>query len=211
VRAAVALADTGGIESVSMRKLASELGVEAMSLYYHVKSKDDVLDGMVEVVIGEMALPPADGTGAGWKTALRERAHSAREALGRHPWAISLIDSRTTQATLRYHDAVIGALRAAGFSIAMAAHAMSLLDSYVHGFALQEASLPLDEAGDIGAVTEGILAQRQMMQSYPNLAEMAVTLVLQPGYAYGNEFDFGVGLILDGLETALERELSPES
>ncbi|WP_394770298.1 TetR/AcrR family transcriptional regulator C-terminal domain-containing protein [Lacisediminihabitans sp.] len=209
VRAAVALADTGGIDSVSMRKLAAELGIEAMSLYYHVKSKDDVLDGMVEVVVGEMALPSgADGTAAEWKTAMLERADSARAALGRHPWAISLMDSRTTRATLRYHDAAIAALRGSGFSIAMAAHAMSLLDSYVHGFALQEASLPLDEAGDIGAVTEGIMAQREIMQSYPNLAEMAETLVLQPGYAYGNEFGFGIRLILDGLETALGRERS---
>lgn len=116
------------------------------------------------------------------------------------------MDSRTTQATLTYHDAVIGALRGAGFSIAMSTHAMSLLDSYVHGFALQEASLPLDPTGDIGAVTEDIMAQQQMTPAHPSFAEMAVTLVLQPGYACGNEFDFGIRLILDGLEAALDRE-----
>jgi 2C-methyl-D-erythritol 2,4-cyclodiphosphate synthase len=116
------------------------------------------------------------------------------------------MDSRITQATLTYHDAVIGGLRGAGFSIAMSAHAMSLLDSYVHGFALQEASLPLDATGDIGAVTEDIMAQQQMTQAHPSLAEMAVTLVLQRGYACGNEFDFGIRLILDGLEAALDRE-----
>ncbi len=204
VRVAITLADAGGIESLSMRKLAGELGIEAMSLYYHVKSKDDLLDGMIEAVVGEITLPTVD---AEWKTAMRERADSARTVLGRHPWAISMMDSRTTQATLKHHDAVIGCLRQSGFSMAMSGHAMSLLDSYVHGFALQEASLPFDETGDISAVTEDIMAsQQRMMEDFPNLAEMAVTLVLQPGYAYGNEFDFGIRLILNGLESALESD-----
>jgi len=200
VRAAVALADAGGIDSLSMRKLAADLGVEAMSLYYHVKGKEDLLDGMIENVVGETALPAAD---AEWKTAMRERAESARSVLGRHPWAISMIDARTTQTTMKHLNAVIGCLRNAGFSIAMAAHAMSLLDSYVHGFALQEASLPLDESGDIGAATKGIMAQQEMVAgAFPHLAEMAVTLILRPGYAYGNEFAFGLRVILDGIEAA---------
>ena len=203
MQVAVALADAGGIESLSMRKLARELGVEAMSLYYHVKGKEDILDGMVDIVFSEIELPSA---GATWKTAMRERAESTRRVLGRHPWAISLIDSRTTPGaeTLKHLDTVIGFLIGAGFSIPMAAHAMSLLDSYVRGFALQEASLPLDATGDIGAATEGILEQQPMVAgAFPHLAQMAAKLILQPGYAYGNEFEFGLRVILDGIEAAL--------
>jgi AcrR family transcriptional regulator len=200
VEVAVTLVDAGGIESLSMRKLAAELGVEAMSLYYHVRGKEDILDGMVESVVREMALP---SVGEEWKAALRQRAESQRSVLGRHPWAISLMDSRTTQATLSHHDAMIGCLRDAGFSMPMVGHALSLVDSYVHGFALQEASLPLDESGDITAATNSIMEQQEMMaEAYPHLSEMAVSLILQPGYAYGNEFEFGLTLILDGLEAA---------
>jgi AcrR family transcriptional regulator len=203
VQVAVQLADRGGIESVSMRHLAQELSVTAMSLYYHVKSKEDILDGMIEVVVGEIMLP---SPGAQWKTALRERAESARSVLARHPWAISMVDSRTTRATLRHHNAVVGCLTGAGFSIPMAAHAMSVLDSYVHGFALQEASLPTDASGDISAATSTIMDQQQLMAPFPHLARMAVELILQPGYAYGNEFDFGIQLILDGIEAAAAAE-----
>jgi AcrR family transcriptional regulator len=201
IQVAVALADAGGLDSLSMRKLAAELGIEAMSLYYHVKSKDDILDGMLDVVYSEFSTPRA---GDPWRAAMRERAESTRDVLTRHPWAIT-IKSRTSPgpATLGHLDAVIGCLRAAGFSMPMAGHAMSLLDSYVQGFAQQELALPLDPSGDIGAATEDIMAQQESMQeSFPNLAEMAATLILQPGYAYGNEFEFGLELILDGLEEA---------
>ena len=201
IRVAVALADSGGIGSLSMRKLAGELGVEAMSLYYHVKNKGELLDGMVGLVVSEMVVPVAD---AAWKPAMWERSESARAMFARHPWAISQVDARTTAATLNNLNATIGCLLASGFTIPLAAHAMSLLDSYVHGFALQEASLPLDESGDIGAVTEDILAQREMMSgAFPHLAAMAAELILQPGYAYGNEFAFGLGVILDGIEASL--------
>jgi AcrR family transcriptional regulator len=202
LHAAVALADAGGIDSLSMRKLARALGIEAMSLYYHVKSKDDILDGMVDIVFNEIDQPPA---GAEWEIAMRERAESTQRVLARHPWAISLMDSRTTPgaATLKHLDSAIGCLRDAGFSIPLAAHAMSLLDSYVRGFSQQEASLPLDESGDISATTESIMEQQHMMAgAFPHLAEMAVELILQPGYAYGNEFEFGLRLILDGIEAA---------
>jgi AcrR family transcriptional regulator len=147
LRAAVALADENGIGSLSMRKLGEALGVEAMSLYNHVASRGDLLDGMIDLVFGEIGLPPG---GAGWKTAMRQRALSARQALSRHPWAIGLMESRSTPgpATLRHHDAVLGSLRQAGFPVALAAHAFSVLDSYIYGFALQEASLPF-EAGDL--------------------------------------------------------------
>ena len=207
VRVALELADAGGIESVSMRKLAAELSITPMSLYYHVKSKDDILDGMLDAVYSEMHVP---GPGVEWMTAMRERADSTRAVLGRHPWAISL-DSRTSPgpATLGHLDATIGVLRAAGFSMPLVGHAMSLLDAYVQGFAMQEATLPLDASGDIGAVTEDIMAQQEMMSNaFPNLAEMAETLILQPGYAYGNEFEFGLELILDGIVKVHRREVA---
>jgi len=201
IRVAVTLADAGGIASLSMRKLATELGIEAMSLYYHVKSKDDILDGMLDVVYSEFSTPRA---GDQWRTAMRDRAESTRSVLAQHPWAIS-IKARTSPgpATLGHLDSVIGCLRAAGFSMPLTGHAMSILDSYVQGFAQQEASLPLHPSGDIGGATEDIMAQQeQMAQAFPNLADMAVSLILQPGYAYGHEFDFGLKLILDGIAAA---------
>ncbi|MDP8932000.1 MAG: TetR/AcrR family transcriptional regulator C-terminal domain-containing protein [Actinomycetota bacterium] len=200
VRAAVAFADESGIETLTMRKLGEALGVEAMSLYNHVANKDDLLDGMVDLVFSEIDLPSA---GVDWKTAMRQRAISARQALSRHPWAIGLMESRTSPgpATLRHHDAVIGSLRQAGFSITLAAHAFSLLDSYIYGFALQEASLPFDTAEETAEVAQMILAQLPV-DEYPHLTEMAIEHVLQPGYDYGNEFDFGLDLILEGLNRA---------
>jgi AcrR family transcriptional regulator len=198
VRAAVSLADEGGIASLSMRKLAEALGVEAMSLYHHVASKDEILDGMVDAVFGEIRLP---STGADWRTAMRERATSVREALGHHAWALGLLESRANPgaATLQHHDAVLGALRAAGFSIAGAAHAYSALDAYIYGFALQELNLPFRDAKDLGNVAEAFL-RGFPTDRYPNLAELTVEHVMKPGYAYGDEFEFGLDLILDGLE-----------
>jgi AcrR family transcriptional regulator len=205
VRVAVALADAGGLESLSMRKLASELGVEAMSLYYHVTSKSDLQDAMLDVVYGEFFTPRA---GDEWRQAMHDRAVSTRGVLARHPWAIT-IKARTSPgaATLGHLDAVIGCLRAAQFSMALTGHAMSLLDSYVQGFAQQEAALPLDSSGDIAAATEGIIAQQeQMATTFPHLAAMAAELILTPGYAYGNEFAFGLRVVLDGIADALAKE-----
>src|ERR1035437_3828631 len=159
LRAGVAFADESGIAALSMRKLGEALGVEAMSLYNHVANKDELLDGMVDVVFREIDLP---GGGTDWKTAMRERAQSARQALGRHPWAIALMSTRTSpgSATLRHHDAVIGNLRAGGFSVPMAAHAFSALDSYIYGFALQEATLPLgDTEEETVEVTQMMMAR----------------------------------------------------
>ena len=202
LRAATVLADRVGVGSLSMRKLAQELGVEAMSLYHHVANKDDLLDGMVDLVFGEIELPSGD---AGWKAAMRRRAISAREALRRHPWATGLMESRSTPgaANLRHHDAVLGILRGAGFSVELAAHAYSLLDSYIYGFALQEASLPFGTAEEAAAVAEDILRQHPAEQ-LPHLTEIAVEHVLRPGYDYGNEFLWGLDLILDGLQQAHE-------
>jgi AcrR family transcriptional regulator len=198
--AAVALADRGGVRSLSMRKLAHELGVEAMSLYHHVANKDDILDGIVDVVFSEIELPSGD---ADWKAAMRQRAISAREALLRHPWATGLMESRSTPgpATLRHHDAVLGILRTAGFSVELAAHAFSVLDSYIYGFALQEANLPFGTPEETAEVAQAIMAEFPA-DEYPHLTEMTVEHVLQPGYDYGNEFLFGLDLILDGLDRA---------
>jgi AcrR family transcriptional regulator len=197
--AAVAFADESGIAALSMRKLGEAVGVEAMSLYNYVANKDQLLDGMVDLVFDEIDLPEA---GSDWKTAMRERAQSARQALRRHPWAIALMSTRTSPgpATLRHHDAVIGSLRAGGFSIPMAAHAFSALDSYIYGFALQEATLPLgDTEEETVEVAQTMLAEVPA-NLFPHLTEFAVGHVLQPGYDYGDEFEFGLDLILDGLE-----------
>jgi AcrR family transcriptional regulator len=200
LRAAVAVADRGGVGALSMRKLAQELGVEAMSLYHHVANKDDILDGIVDVVFAEIELPTGE---AGWRAAMRRRAISAREALRRHPWATGLMESRSTPgpANIRHHDAVLGVLRNAGFSIELAAHAYSLLDSYIYGFALQEASLPFHTPEETAEVAQTIMAEFPA-DEYPYLAEIATDYVLQPGYDYGNEFLYGLDLILDGLARA---------
>jgi AcrR family transcriptional regulator len=200
LRAAVALVDRDGVGALSMRRLARELGVEAMSLYHHVAGKDALLDGMVDLVFGEIELPAA---GIGWKTTMRRRAVSARAALRRHPWAINLMESRRTPgpANLRHHDAVIGCLRRAGFPVALTARAYSLLDAYIYGFAVQEASLPFDTPEETAEVAQAIMAELSA-GTYPHLAELASEHVLQPGYDYGDEYEAGLDLILDGLERA---------
>jgi AcrR family transcriptional regulator len=202
LQAAVALADRGGVRSLSMRKLAQELGVEAMSLYHHVANKDDILDGIVDVVFGEIDLPDAS-VEADWKAAMRRRAISAREVLRRHPWATGLMESRSTPgpATLRHHDGVLRVLRTAGFSVELSAHAFSVLDSYIYGFALQEANLPFQDSEELAAVADTILSNLPA-DEYPYFTEIAVEHALQPGYSYGNEFLFGLDLILDGLDRA---------
>jgi AcrR family transcriptional regulator len=199
-RGAIAVADAGGLGSLTMRSLAEELGVKPMSLYHHVANKEEILDGIIDVVFSEIELPADDPD---WRSAMRRRAMSARSVLGRHPWATPLMESRMNPgpATLRHHDTVIGVLRRAGFSVGMAAHAYSLLDAYLYGFALQEAGLPFDSetAPD---VAEAILAQFPS-DAYPYLAEFTFEHVLQPGYDNGDEFEFGLELILDGLARLL--------
>jgi AcrR family transcriptional regulator len=197
LRAAIALADAGGIESLTMRGLGQQLEVEAMSLYNHVANKDDILDGVVDLVFSEIALP---SDRAEWKAAMRKRAISAHEALLRHPWATSLMQSRTKPgpATLRHHDSVLGSLRKAGFTLVMAAHAVSVIDGYVYGFALQQINLPLQTPEQVEEVGENIL--RQLAGEYPHLAEMITEHAMKPDYDYSEEFEFGLDLILDGLE-----------
>lgn len=199
LRAAIDLADREGIESLSMRKLGQELGVEAMSLYNHVANKDDLLLGIADIVGSEIHLP---STGTDWRTAMRRRALSARDVFSRHPWVSSLLEARIdppVPATLRQHNAVIGSLRAGGFSFGAAAHAFSVLDCYIYGWAGQEVSLPFDTPDEVGGLAEASLAQLPR-DEYPHIAEMITEHILKPGYSYAAEFEFGLDLILDALE-----------
>jgi AcrR family transcriptional regulator len=196
--AAVAFADRNGLEALSMRKLGEAVGVEAMSLYNHVANKDDLLAGMIDVVFGEIDLPSAKD---GWKPALRQRAISMRLVLSRHRWAIGLMESQTSPGpvTLRQHDAVLEVLDAAGFSAELTAHAFSAVDSYVYGFALQERGLPFDTAEQTADLAEAMLA-RFPVDEFPHLYRFMTEHVMKPGYDYGKEFQFGLDLILDGLD-----------
>ena len=199
LEAAIKLADQGGLGSLSMRKLGQEFGVEAMALYYHFANKDEVIDGIVDIVFSEIELPT---DGVDWKTAMRQRAISMRDVLLRHRWAIDLMESRrgAGPANLRHHDAVIGNLRAAGFENAMVARAYSLLDAYIYGFALTKINLPFDASEEVAEVAQGML-QRFPVNEYPNLVAY-IAEHLKPGYDYGDDFEYGLDLILDGLEKA---------
>jgi AcrR family transcriptional regulator len=198
LQTALELADQGGLESLSMRKLGQALGVEAMAVYYHFENKERVLDGIVDLVFAEIELPQA---GAEWKPAMRRRAISVRDALSRHRWAIGLMESRTNPgpANLRHHDAVIGCLRAAGFDMAATATAYSLLDSYIYGFALTKMNLPFEDTSDIVELSETMLAPFAPGE-YQNLADFITEHAMKPGYDYADEFEYGLDVILDGLE-----------
>jgi AcrR family transcriptional regulator len=202
LRAAIRLADESGVEALTMRKLAKELGVEAMSLYNHVANKSDILDGIVEIVFSEIELP---ANGVDWRTAMRQRAISTREALSRHRWAVGLMESRMTPgpANVRLHDSVLGCLRRAGFAVEMAVHAYSVQDSYIYGFALQENGFAL-QRNALPAAEESLakvmLRQRPSAEEYPYIAEIVGGYVTGSGYEFSDEFEFGLDLILDGLE-----------
>lgn len=198
--AAVVFADDEGIEALSMRRLGRVLGVEAMSLYNHVANKDDLLDGMIDAVFAEIELPGEHQVD--WQQAMGDRARSLRTALLRHRWAIGLMDTRSVPgpATLRHHDAVIGASRRAGFSVEMAAHAFSLIDSYVYGFVLQEVSLPFAADAALDSQTAAAMVSNVQGAEYPYLAELTVEHVVQTGYTFASEFEFGLRLLLDALE-----------
>ncbi|MFO0635999.1 MAG: TetR/AcrR family transcriptional regulator C-terminal domain-containing protein [Nannocystaceae bacterium] len=206
LRAAVELADREGLAELSMRRLAAVLGVEAMSLYHHVPNKEAILSGMVDLVFAEIDLPPRDGP---WQSALRRRMSSMREVLVRHRWALRILESPRAPGaiTLAHHDAVLGCLRDAGFSIDLAAHAFAVLDSYVFGFVHTELTLPMQSPQETQEVANSILAGIPEGM-FPHLVELARTRVLVPGYAYANEFPFGLELILDGLERARVAEAS---
>jgi AcrR family transcriptional regulator len=201
---AVALADRNGLESLSMRKLADELSVAAMSLYYYVPNKVELIDGMIDIVFGEIEPPSLD---VDWKTAMRRRAISTREALGRHRWAVGQMEGRTTHgpANLRLHNDVLGCLRAAGFSLAMTVHAYSVQDAYIYGFALQETDLSPETPDDFAAVAQQQMVDYEaVLADYPHLVEVVGGHVAKAGYDYAAEFLFGLDLILDGLDRLRE-------
>ncbi|POH58501.1 TetR/AcrR family transcriptional regulator [Arthrobacter glacialis] len=201
---AVGIADAQGMAAVTMRSIAAELGVKPMSLYYYVANKGALLDGLIDIVFNEVELPTNTGH---WEAAMRVRAHSVRRALGRHPWAIGLLESRTEPglATLRHHNATLGVLRQAGFSIALSAHAYALIDSFIYGFALQENSLPFTGDGDDVAEIAAPMVEQFSGGEFPFLVEIAMEHVLKPGYKFGDEFEIGLTLILEGLARWLPR------
>jgi AcrR family transcriptional regulator len=196
LQAAVALADEAGLEAFSMRGLAQELGVVPMALYKHVANKEELLDGMVDIVFGEIELPSGD---LDWRSAMRRRAISTREALKRHSWAIGMMESRHPgPANLRNHNAVMGCLRKAGFPFKLAIHAYSVQDAYIYGFALQERDTGFETPDSAGEAAQRRVETIGALESYPYLVEIATKL---PESRYDNavEFTWGLDLILDGL------------
>ncbi|MHB8241527.1 MAG: TetR/AcrR family transcriptional regulator [Solirubrobacteraceae bacterium] len=197
LQAAVALADEAGLEAFSMRGLAQELGVVPMALYKHVANKEELLDGMVDIVFHEIELPPGDPD---WRSAMQRRATSTREAMKRHSWAIGMMESRNPgPANLRNHNAVMGCLRKAGFSFEMAIHAYSLQDAYIYGFALQERDTGFETPQSAGAAAKRRGETVAALESYPYLVEI-VTRLPESGYDNALEFAWGLDLILDGLD-----------
>lgn len=195
LQAAVDLADRSGLDALTMRRLGAELGVEAMSLYKHVANKDEILDGMVDLVVGEITMPSTD---IDWRDSMRTRARSARTVLTRHSWAIGLLEARSSRgpAALRYLDTMLGVLRSAGFSVADAAHAFWLLDSYVYGHVVQETSMTAGSVDD-AATSNGSNADSPT--SHPNLAELEAHAATSE-FSFDGEFEFGLDAILDALE-----------
>jgi AcrR family transcriptional regulator len=199
LRTAVELADAGGIESLSMRKLAKELGVEAMSLYHHVANKTDLLDAIVDLVVAEIWVP---SPGDEWRSAMHRRAVSARDVFTRHPWALGLIEASRAPGLdrLRYSESILACLGAAGFPIALAVHAFSTLDSYIYGFVLQERNLTFDAPDGLVDTGEEIL-RNLPSDEFPSLRATIMEFA-RTGAGYADEFDWGLELILDGLERA---------
>ena len=215
LRAAVSFADESGITSLSMRKLGEKLEVEAMSLYNHVAGKDDLLDGIVEMVVDEFELPSGQ---APWREALRQGALSKRRVLLRHPWAAPLIESRTAPSLVRfrYAEAVLGTLRRAGFSVELAYRAQLTISSHVLGFTLQEISWPFDPE-ERHQVAETLQPQ-VTPDDHPHLIETLDWIMRtrdaraggKDGAAYAPEFEFGLDLILDGLERLRRQSTTQE-
>src|SRR3954451_25469769 len=205
LRAALELADRDGLDGLSMRRLAQALGVGAMSLYHHVPNRGALISGMIDLVFDEIEPQARDGD---WRLALRRRALSTRDALRRHRWAVGLMESSATPgpASLRLHDAVLGCLREAGFSLELTVQAYSVQDAYIYGFALQEKHLPFDDAEGAAAVAEAqvreyaeLEQERQLAalaDAFPYLAEVVAGHVARVGYDFGSAFEYGLDLIL---------------
>jgi len=194
VEAAAAVADRGGLTGVSMRTVAKELGVEAMSLYYHVKNKEALIDALASWVVEQFYLPDA---GENWREELLKSAISRREVLTAHPWGLGMIESRGEAGVVvpRHHDAILGSLYTV-FDVRLAAHAFALLDAFIYGFVLTEVNLPFDP----GEGSENEMAAALDLSTFPNLSRMANELMFTGEYSYAAEFEIGLGLIFDGLE-----------
>jgi AcrR family transcriptional regulator len=205
LRAAVALADKAGIESLSMRRLAEDLGVVPMALYKHVANKEELLDGMIDVVVGEIDPPVA---GAGWKSAVRQRILSARRALLRHPWASRVMESKNnpTPVVLAYMDSMIGLFRAGGFSVNLTHHVMHTIGSRVLGFTQELFNDSSTVDPEVAAVM-----MRELGSKFPNVLAIAMAAsheeesVVGPGCDDQFEFEFALDLLLDGFERLLQR------
>ena len=198
VAEAIRLADRDGVDALSMRRLADALGAGAMSLYHYVANKEELLDAMIDVVFEEIESPRAEGD---WQSEMRREVVSTRQVLSRHPWAIALMESRTTPgpANLRHREAVTACLRRAGFSVVTATHANWMLNSYVYGYCLQAASLPFDTARELAEMTEDVYLPQLPADQFPYLNESAAALVAA-GYDPTEEFTFGLDLVLAALE-----------
>ena len=196
MQGALDLADTIGVETFTMRRLATALDVKPMTIYHDVAGKEQIIDGIVDLVFAQIRLPPED---VPWIEALRIRCHSAREVLARHPWATALMETRSSPgpANLEHHDAMLGCLRRGGLTIEQTVHAYGIIDSYLFGFALQEGAA-LEDRAELGAAADRIAA-RAPMADYPNLDEV-MGHVVQHGYSLASAFDFGLDLILEGIE-----------
>ncbi len=204
IQAATRVADRGGLSSVSMRSVGKELSVEAMSLYHHIAGKEELLDALADWIFARVSLP---APGTPWREGMELRARSAREVLAAHPWGLELIESRSNPGTalLRHHDRVIGCLREGGFGLRLASHAFSLLDAYIYGFVLTEQNLPFDpreaeNAGDFAEQFEPLIAE------YPHLAALVTEVTTGGDYLFSDEFDEGLGMILDQLDRRLAEQ-----
>jgi AcrR family transcriptional regulator len=200
MEAAIRLADAGGIEALSMRRLAQELGVEAMSLYYYVSNKNDLLVGIADMVVGEIELPSHD---AEWKPALRTLALSAYDAFARHPWAATLVvgGAGVTPARLEYMEAILGTLRRGGFSPAMTDHGYHAIESHIMGFTLWEVGMSLGTREELAALASGFLDSLPS-GAFPHIVEHVHQHLRPRDPADEGDFAFGLDLILDGLDRA---------
>jgi len=204
--AALTLADSIGLEAFTIRRLAAALEVKPMTIYHHVPSKDAILHGMVERVFADIDLPPDH---LPWAKAIRVRCLSARHTLNQHPWAAPLMESRTSPGpfNLRHHEAVLACLRRGGLSWQLTAHAYAILDSYIFGFAFEEANLPATGGDAMIELAKEITAAFDSAE-YPTLTAFTAEHVFTPGYSFGNSFEYGLDLIIDGLQRAALTEES---
>lgn len=203
IKTAMGVADEGGLDGLTMRSLADELQVTPMSIYRYIDDKEALLGAMVDIVFEEMGAPTV---GNEWRHEMWEHAHSARRTLLRHPWALGLLSTPTSPgpATLTRHDAVIGTLRAAGFSIPLTAHALAAFDAYVYGFVLEEIGLPFDEDQSNHETVQAV-ALEAAFEGLPHLKELTSEHFILDGYQFGDEFDFGLSLVLDSLASQLAK------